>query len=101
MVIDWIWPRLWCRRLCPLGALYGLLGRFAPVGVKVKRSDEACKPCGQCTLHCPLGIRIVEDYVSKEKAGVTHPDCTRCGACLDVCPRGMLVMGVRLPTDSQ
>ena len=37
-------PRLWCRHLCPLGALLGLVGRF---GIRNRTVDAgACISCG-------------------------------------------------------
>jgi polyferredoxin len=42
--------RLWCRYLCPLGALYGLLARLAPLRLRIR----SCSACGRCD-GCPMG----------------------------------------------
>ena len=65
--------RLFCRFICPLGALYGLFNRFSFFGVKVEKSK--CVDCGLCTSHCKLDIRHVGDQ-----------ECISCGACASVCP---------------
>lgn len=94
-ILEYVAPRIWCRSLCPLGAVYSLIGRFARLRVYI-RADEADKArCGQCTLYCPMGIRVMEDYVLPGRPGVDHPDCTRCGECVDRCPPGILRMGLR------
>lgn len=65
--------RGFCRFLCPLGAVYALLGRLSPVGVKTDGSR--CTDCGACVTACPADIRRVGDA-----------ECVQCGACVDRCP---------------
>lgn len=95
LVVEHFRPRIWCRALCPLGALYSLLGRFAPWRVRVGPEQQSRLQCRQCTLHCPMGIHVMEDYVLKERTSIDHPACTRCGACLDACPGSVLKLGIR------
>lgn len=43
--------RFWCRALCPLGALYGLLARFS----LLRRKPYAlCPDCGDCAAVCKM-----------------------------------------------
>ena len=65
--------RLFCRFLCPLGALYGLFNKLSFFGIKVERSK--CTNCGLCVNHCKLDIHHVGDQ-----------ECISCGECADVCP---------------
>lgn len=93
-LVEWCAPRLWCRSLCPLGALYGLLGRFAPLRVRI-HPDESRRPCFQCSSACPMGIGVVEEYTLAGKLSVDDLDCTRCGDCIDVCPKSTLKLGFK------
>ena len=53
LAVSWLEPRMWCRDLCPLGALLGLVGRFAIVGRVV--DADACISCGKCAQRLPDG----------------------------------------------
>ena len=65
--------RLFCRFLCPLGALYGLFNKISFFGVKV--DDSKCTRCGLCVSHCKVDIHHVGDQ-----------ECISCGECIGVCP---------------
>lgn len=65
--------RLFCRFLCPLGALYGLFNKISVFGVKVEQSR--CIDCGKCISHCKMDTLRVGDF-----------ECISCGECIDVCP---------------
>ena len=45
--------RFWCRALCPLGALLGLISRWSVLGL-VKDSAK-CNDCNRCLLRCQGG----------------------------------------------
>ncbi len=70
--------RLFCRFICPLGALYGLFNKLSFFGVKVQQ--HKCIDCGLCVKHCKMDIHHVND-----------PECISCGECVDVCPTQAIV----------
>ncbi len=69
--------RLFCRFICPLGALYGLFNRFSVFGIRLDR--QKCTDCNRCISRCKLDIRHVGDQ-----------ECISCGECIDVCPTGAI-----------
>jgi polyferredoxin len=69
---------LWCRYLCPYGALLGVLGRFAPL--KVTRNAATCIDCRKCTKVCPARLPV------HAVARVASVECTSCQDCVAVCP---------------
>lgn len=69
--------RAFCRFLCPLGALYGLMAKLALLGVRL--DPARCTDCGACVRVCKLDIRAVGDR-----------ECVHCGDCIGVCPTGAI-----------
>jgi len=69
---------LWCRYLCPYGALLGVLGRLAPL--KVTRDPATCTDCGKCTKVCPARLRV------HTMTRVASFECTSCQDCVAACP---------------
>ena len=65
--------RMFCRFLCPLGALYGFFCRVAMLGIKLDK--DKCTDCGLCISVCKMDIKRVGDH-----------ECIHCGGCISVCP---------------
>ena len=70
----------WCGHLCPLGAFYSVVGRFALI--KVRHDAEKCTMCMKCFGVCHE--EQVLDIVG-EKSGFIKGECSNCGRCIEVC----------------
>jgi len=70
--------RFWCRYLCPMGAVTGLVGKVSLF--KVRRNAETCIACHACTMACPFHIDVAQ------MTRVTSAQCNRCLKCIDACP---------------
>ncbi len=69
---------LWCRYLCPYGALLGLFSWLSPT--KVQRSAPDCIDCGLCDNACPARLPVMS------KAKIISVECTGCFDCVASCP---------------
>jgi polyferredoxin len=85
--ISFIERRLWCRHLCPLGALLGLVGRAAIFGRVV--DEKRCSGCEACVAACPMDA--IRD-------GGRSTDTSRCQGgleCADACSKGAVRWGFK------
>lgn len=79
LVLNRFITRFWCRGICPLGALMGLLSRFAIFGMR--KDHSRCDDCNLCTLHCQ-GACDPQGKVPWRQA-----ECHLCFNCEGVCPQ--------------
>ncbi len=79
LVVGSVFVRdLWCRYLCPYGALVGLLGLVAPL--KVTRDPSLCTDCRACTRACPARLPV------HGTRRVRSIECSSCQDCVVACP---------------
>ena len=82
LVLNFRVTRFWCRAVCPLGALLGIVSRWSVLGLV--KNPAHCKDCNRCLLRCQGG----DDPIG----GVPwhQPECHLCLNCVDECPeRGL------------
>lgn len=84
--LSGISTRMWCTLLCPLGALYGLLGS-APL---FKLGIAECVECGRCD-RCPTGATVFR------QKKVIHFRCTLCFEFEHQCPEAGFIYGRKKP----
>jgi polyferredoxin len=78
---------LWCRYLCPYGALLGLVSLVSPTWIR--READACIDCAKCAKACPSLLPV--DRLTTVKSA----ECTGCLECVTVCPaQGALRLSV-------
>lgn len=93
-------PRGWCGHLCPMGAFYGLLGRFALVRVSAPRRS-ACNDCMDCFAVCPEPQVIRPALKGSGSPTIRSSDCTTCGRCVDVCGQNVFKLTTRFDQRSE
>ena len=69
---------LWCRYLCPYGALLGLAALVSPL--RIRREASLCIDCGKCTKACPSALPV-DRLVTIQSA-----ECIGCMQCVAECP---------------
>jgi MauM/NapG family ferredoxin protein len=79
----WI-PRLFCRALCPLGALLGVFARFSLF--RIRRRDSDCNACTLCTFAC----QGADEPLAEHRVG----ECHVCLNCIPGCPEEAISYGL-------
>jgi len=80
LAMNLVVPRFFCRVLCPLGALLGVVSRLA--WWRVDRVPGACTGCDQCRLHCEGAC---DPHIRLRRA-----ECLVCFNCIEDCPERAL-----------
>ena len=75
--------RFFCRTMCPLGAIYGLMNKISIYHLEIDKNK--CVNCGKCKQVCKMEVDPVKTPNSAE--------CIRCGACVSACPKEAINMG--------
>ena len=93
VLLGLISRRYWCRSLCPLGALLGLVGRW---GRWRRRVTDNCRQCRLCSRDCKMGAIPAEQPTSTRQA-----ECLQCYDCLECCdPSGtQITLGANPQSD--
>ncbi len=82
IVLNRVVPRFWCRALCPLGAMLGVLSRFSIFGME--KDHSKCTDCNLCLVHC--------QGADSPQGGVKHrrDECHLCFNCEASCPEDVI-----------
>jgi polyferredoxin len=80
LALNLVYPRLYCRMLCPLGALFGVLSRASLF--RIARTPSKCTDCGLCAADCQGAA------VPNGETRVT--ECMVCLNCTHACPHGAI-----------
>ena len=92
LLLSLLIENVWCRYLCPYGALLGLVSLLSPL--KIRRNAQACIDCAKCAHACPAALpvdRLVQ---------IRSVECTACMACIAACP-AQGALQISLPQDRE
>ncbi|MBN2135095.1 MAG: 4Fe-4S binding protein [Acidobacteria bacterium] len=93
LLLNLIRFRFWCRYICPLGALLGVIGRRSALQLKV---SDKCTGCNNCVTQCPAAAEP-----QAKKGGKDHDwrpsECIYCWNCVAECPTNALSFKWTLP----
>lgn len=84
-LLSFFIQNVWCRYLCPYGALMGLVSLLSPA--RIRREVAACIDCGKCAKACPSQLKV------DQLIQIRSAECIGCMECVASCPaEGALAM---------
>ncbi|MCL2715025.1 MAG: NapH/MauN family ferredoxin-type protein [Alphaproteobacteria bacterium] len=95
LVVEVVWSRrMWCRYVCPVGLVYGVVGTVTPL--RVLYDAEKCLHEGKCRHVClvPHVLDMTKLGFARDPRTPIGADCTRCSMCIEVCPTGALTFDI-------
>lgn len=93
LLLNLISERFWCRSLCPLGALLGILSPFTILKLKIQK--EKCRDCNLCNIVCPSGATPFPEGKWKPT------ECFYCFNCAYKCPYSEVKFPLLLKTNTR
>ncbi|MBR1549779.1 MAG: 4Fe-4S binding protein [Bacteroidales bacterium] len=79
---SFMYGRLWCNTICPVGSLLGLVSKFRLFGIKI--DADKCVSCRKCEKGCKAMCINIDNKT------VDHSRCVDCWACLANCKVGAI-----------
>lgn len=79
LMVAGLGERFWCRVICPLGALLGILSSGKLINIHIQKD---CIHCHRCEAVCPMDA-IIDHHVRKT-------ECTLCLRCIETCPQNAI-----------
>ena len=80
ILLNLLKPRFYCRFICPAGALFGVLSRFALW--RIGKASDDCSDCRACEKHCEGGCAPT--------TRIRYHECVLCLNCMGECRHGLM-----------
>jgi ferredoxin len=78
MLLSMLYERVFCKYLCPLGALNAILSRIP--FLRIRREASTCISCSKCDKVCSMNVEV------STASTVSSPECIACMECVTSCP---------------
>jgi len=88
VLLNLVIPRFYCRFICPLGALFGILGRFAVW--RIGKKQNKCVDCKLCEKSCEGGC--------EPSGNIRISECVLCFNCREDCKKDELIAYQPVPS---
>ena len=92
-VMSFIWGRLWCNTICPVGSLLSLMAKFRVLGIRI--DEDKCVSCRKCEHGCKSMCIDIDNHT------VDQSRCVNCFNCLSQCKVGAISLSTKTSKTSK
>lgn len=82
VVLAWVYGRVWCNAICPVGTVLGFFSRFSIFKPHVNTSK--CTDCGRCERGCKSSC------INSKTKEIDYSRCVACFDCISRCKEGAI-----------
>ncbi len=90
LVLEYFFPRFWCRGLCPIGRIYGLFNKVSLL--RLAFTEGVCGECSLCDQQCYMGVKIARNI---DRSSLRDVNCIYCGRCAEGCATKGKIVSLR------
>lgn len=87
--LNFIRPRFWCRYICPLGGLLGIIS-MKPF-LRLSNDESTCVNCRLCSKACPAGAQ------PDQRGNWLPTECFVCWNCVASCKSNSITFKFNIP----
>ncbi len=91
--LNFFRARFWCRYICPLGALLGVVGKNP--SLRLVKNEDACHDCRICLPDCQGAAE------PQSHGGWKPAECFYCWNCESKCPSDAITFRFEVPRESK
>ena len=85
--MSFVWGRLWCNTICPVGTVLGFFSRFSLLKPVIDTSK--CNGCKKCARNCKAMC------INPETHTIDYSRCVACMDCLENCHQHAISYTIR------
>lgn len=85
LLVEVVFFRKWCHKICPIGALMSLVGAKAPLLRPRVAADRCLREQG---VDCQACVKACPEQLDPHSPSI--PECSKCGLCAEACPVGAI-----------
>ena len=85
LLVEVVFFRKWCHKICPIGALMSLVGAKAPLLRPRVAADKCLREQG---IDCQACVKACPEQLDPHSPSI--PECSKCGLCAEACPVGAI-----------
>lgn len=91
--LEYFFPRLWCRVLCPVGKTLGIFNKVSLLRLRFAKKE--CSKCRICERVCYMNVKLVRT-TDHGQPDLRDTNCIYCGRCVTGCEKNVNLIKMKI-----